>query len=164
MTNNIALEGPAPYSGLAEKLSEEQILKRAESILFKRFERSCYLTSPEATRRYLTTHFADKTREVFSLIFMDSQHGVLGIEDLFTGTIDSASVYPREIVKDALSHEAAAVIFAHNHPSGTAEPSTADQHITTRINTALETIDIRVLDHLVIGGTVTVSFAERGLL
>ena len=69
MTNNIALEGPAPYSGLAEKLSEEQILKRAESILFKRFERSCYLTSPEATRRYLTTHFADKTREVFSLIF-----------------------------------------------------------------------------------------------
>jgi len=160
----VLFEGPAPYTEPADNLSEEQILNRAQSILFKRFERSCYLTSPESTRRYLTTHFADKTREVFSLIFLDTQHGVLGIEDLFTGTIDSASVYPREIVKAALSYDAAAVILAHNHPCGTAEPSTAHQHITTRIKTALETIDIRVLDHLVIGGTVTVSFAERGLL
>ena len=107
---------------------------------------------------------AHEDREVFGLILLDSQHGVLGFEILFYGTIDSASVYPREIVKCVLNANAAAVILTHNHPSGRPEPSTADAALTKRLQIALETIEVRVLDHLVIGGADSVSFAERGLL
>lgn len=101
---------------------------------------------------------------MFALILLDSQHGVLGFEKLFYGTIDSASVYPREVVKLVLNANAAAVILVHNHPSGHTEPSQADIHLTKRLQDALLIIDVRVLDHLVIGGAETVSFAERGLL
>lgn len=145
-------------------VSDEQILYWAESILVESFKRSNFLTSPDITREFLKVMFAQETREIFTLIFLDSKNGVLGYEVLFQGTIDSAAVYPREIVKSVLNHHAASVILAHNHPSGSAEPSFADQRITTRIASALETIDVKVLDHLVIGGTDIVSFAERGLL
>lgn len=145
-------------------VSDTQVLSWAESILEERFQRSNYLTSPALTRDYLKLKFADKEREVFGVIYMDSQHGILNFDELFQGTIDAASVYPREVVKAALAHNAAAVILTHNHPSGTPEPSTADEHITKRIIRALETVDIRVLDHLIVGGIDIVSFAERGLI
>lgn len=147
-----------------KNISEEDVLFWAENFIEKRFSRSNYLTSPDATKRFLRILFAKEYREVFTVIFLDSQNGVLGYECLFQGTIDGAAVYPREIVKSVLENNAASVILAHNHPSGEAEPSLADRRITTRIIQALETIDVKVLDHLVIGGVKTVSFAERGLL
>jgi DNA repair protein RadC len=102
--------------------------------------------------------------EVFGAIFLDTQHSILSFDLLFRGTIDSSSVHPREVVKQALRYNAAAVIFAHNHPSGVAEPSRADEMITRRLVEALAMIDVRVLDHFVVGGTEVVSFAERGLM
>lgn len=147
-----------------EGISESQILSWAESILEQRFKRSNYITSPSSTRDYLNVALTDKEREMFGIIYLDTQHGVIDFEILFYGTIDSAAVYPREIVKSALMQNAAAVILAHNHPSGVAEPSQADERITERIIAALKTVDIRVLDHLIVGSTGTVSFAERGLI
>ena len=122
------------------------------------------LTSPETTKRYLHYHLRDRQREVFSCLFLNSQHAVLACEDLFWGTIDSASVHPREVVVRALHHNAAAVILAHNHPSGTVEPSQADRQITQQLKEALALLDIRVLDHIVVGLDKQLSFAERGLL
>ena len=98
------------------------------------------------------------------MVFLDNQHRVIAVEDLFRGTLDSCSVHPREVVKQALKHQAGAVILAHNHPSGVAEPSPADRHITTRLKEALALVDVRTLDHLVIGDGEPVSFAERGWL
>lgn len=122
------------------------------------------LTSSEATRRYLAARLRDRTCEVFACLFLDNRHRVIAFEELFRGTIDGASVHPREVVKHALARNAAALILAHNHPSGVAEPSQADEVITRRLKSALGLVDIRVLDHLVVGDTGCVSFAERGLL
>lgn len=122
------------------------------------------LTSSQATRDYLRAKFRDCESEIFSCLFLNNQHHVVKLEELFRGTIDGAAVYPREVVKRCLYHNAAAVILAHNHPSGIAEPSQADIAITNKLRIALETIDVRVLDHLVIGNSLVVSFAERGLL
>ena len=121
------------------------------------------LSSPQDTRNYLRLKFAGLEHEVFACLFLDQRHRVICFEELFTGTIDGASVYPREVVKATLKHNAAAVIFAHNHPSGNAEPSQSDKHITGRLKEALALIDVRVLDHFVVGDEV-VSFAERGLI
>lgn len=147
-----------------QSISDAQILYWAESIIETRFKRSNYLTSPDQTRHYLKLVFAEYSREGFGVVLLDNQHGTLGFEILFQGTIDSAAIYPREVVKLALEYNAAAVILAHNHPSGTPEPSLADKQITQRLISALNTVDIRVLDHLVVGGTQIVSFAERGLM
>lgn len=122
------------------------------------------LTSSSATRDYLRAKFRDCQSEIFSCLFLNNQHHVVKLEELFRGTIDGAAVYPREVVKRCLHHNAAAVILAHNHPSGVAEPSQADIAITNKLCKALRTIDVRVLDHLVIGNSMVVSFAERGLL
>ncbi len=122
------------------------------------------LTSSAATRDYLRARFKSCESEVFSCLFLNNQHHVMELEELFRGTIDGAAVYPREVVKRALYHNAAAVIFAHNHPSGIAEPSQADIAITRKLKPAMQTIEVRVLDHLVIGAGEVVSFAERGLL
>lgn len=149
---------------LPKNISEEDVLYWAEAIITTRFSRSNYLTSPDLTRDFLHIILAQEYREIFLIIFLDSQNGVLGYESLFQGTIDGAAVYPREIVKSVLTNNAASVILAHNHPSGKAEPSHADQKITERIIKALETIDVKVLDHLIVGGTSSVSFAERGIL
>lgn len=145
-------------------LSEKEVLSWAQNILEARFRRSNYLTSPQHVKDYLMSALAPEEREVFGIILLDSQHGVLGFEILFYGTIDTASVYPREVVKSVLNANAAAVILAHNHPSGRPEPSSADVALTKRLQTALQTVDVRLLDHLVIGGVDSVSFAERGLL
>lgn len=126
-------------------------------------DRQC-LTSSEMTREYLVAHFAGKPYEVFVCLYLDNQHRVITVEDMFRGTIDGTAVYPREVVRRALTHNAAACIFAHNHPSGVAEPSMADQSITSRLKQALSVIDVRVLDHIVVGGSDVVSFAERGLM
>lgn len=122
------------------------------------------LNSPEMTRHFLMSRLRAYPYEVFACLFLDNRHRVIAFEELFTGTIDGASVHPREVVRRSLAHNAAAVIFAHNHPSGIAEPSQADKHITRRLTEALGLIDIRVLDHFVIGDGESVSFAERGLL
>jgi DNA repair protein RadC len=145
-------------------LNEEDVLTMAKSIMEERFTRSHYLTSPDITRQYLTMALANEPREVFGLILLDTRHGVLGMEILFQGTIDGASVYPREVVKAALDANAAAVILAHNHPSGNPEPSQEDRLITRKIVEALRTVDIRVLDHLIVAGNDVVSLTEQGLI
>jgi len=122
------------------------------------------LSSPEHVRQYLSLHLTGLGHEVFSALFLDNRHRVIEYRELFTGTIDSAAVYPREIVKRCLSANAAAVIFAHNHPSGIAEPSDTDVRLTRKLVDALALIDVRVLDHLIIGQGVQTSLAERGLM
>jgi DNA repair protein RadC len=122
------------------------------------------LTSPEAVRDYLRLTLASLPHETFVVLFLDSQHRLLAADELFRGTLAQTSVYPREIVKAALAHNAAAVIFAHNHPSGVAEPSRADELLTQALKQALALVDIRTLDHFVVAGHRVVSFAERGLL
>ncbi len=122
------------------------------------------LSSPARTRRFLQHHLGGHSREVFTCIFLDNQHRVLRCEDLFLGTLDGAAVYPREVAVRALQYRAAALIFAHNHPSGVAEPSQADRRITERLCDALGLLDIRVLDHIIVGRGREYSFAEEGLL
>ena len=122
------------------------------------------LSNPRATREFLRMRLRDLQHEVFCCLYLDNRNRVIGFEELFRGTIDGASVHPREVVKQALARNAAAVILAHNHPSGVAEPSQADELITRRLKEALSLVDIRVLDHLVVGDGVCESFAERGLL
>ncbi|MEX2517491.1 MAG: DNA repair protein RadC [Gammaproteobacteria bacterium] len=127
-------------------------------------EREDVLTSPQQTRDFLRSRLRGYTHEVFACLFLDNRHRVISFDEMFQGTIDSASVHPREVVRRALKHNAAAVILTHNHPSGVAEPSHSDQAITRRLIEALGLIDVRVLDHIVIGDGEAVSFAERGLL
>lgn len=122
------------------------------------------LTSPDLVRSYLSAQLRHQPREVFAVLFLDSQNRLIAYEELFFGTIDGASVYPREVVRRALAHNCASVIFSHNHPSGIAEPSQADCRITRRLQSALELIDVRVIDHMVVGDSEVISFAERGLL
>ncbi len=122
------------------------------------------LNCSEATREYLRARFRYCKSEIFSCIFLTNQHHILRLDELFQGTIDGAAVYPREVVERCLAYNAAAVILAHNHPSGVAEPSQADVVITRKLRIALETIDVRVLDHLIVGSDQVVSLAERGLM
>jgi DNA repair protein RadC len=121
------------------------------------------LTSPRLAADYLLAQLRDRDHEVFCCLYLDNRHRLIGFEELFKGTIDGASVHPREVVKQALARRAAAVILAHNHPSGVAEPSRADEAITTRLRDALALVDIRVVDHVIVGDGVCVSLAERGL-
>ena len=122
------------------------------------------LEAPKATQAFLIAQLRDRPYEVFCCLHLDNRHRLIAFEELFRGTIDGASVHPREVVKQALARNAAAVILAHNHPSGVAEPSQADELITYRLRDALALVDIRVLDHLIVGDNRCVSFAERGLL
>lgn len=150
--------GNASYAQL------QAVLELGRRHLLQSLKRSDVLTSPQNTRRYLTSHLRACQQEVFLCLFLDSRHAVIACEELFYGTIDGASVYPREVVKRSLKHNAAALILAHNHPSGVAEPSQADVRITERLKAALALVDIRVLDHMVVGDGEVVSLAERGLL
>jgi DNA repair protein RadC len=115
-------------------------------------------------RRYLRMRLGGRLREVFGALFLDAQHRLIAFRELFLGTIDSAAVHPREVIRETLALNAAAVIFVHNHPSGVAEPSSSDVRITERLRSALQLIDVRVLDHIVVSGDAAVSMAERGLL
>jgi DNA repair protein RadC len=152
--NHIAISNDDTIIESALKILEYRISYNSDSPL---------LTSPQASKNYVKLQLATYEHEVFACLFMDNRNRVITFDELFRGTIDGASVYPREVVKACLSHNAAAVIFAHNHPSGVAEPSLADERITNRLKEALALIDVRVLDHLIVGEEV-VSFAERGLL
>jgi len=150
--------------GTAKYAQLQAVLEMARRHTFEELDRGGVLTSPEATRAYLSQKLRQYQHEVFACLFLDNQHHILEFEELFRGTIDSASVYPREVVKQALKHNAAAVIFAHNHPSGIAEPSQADKLITDKLKQALALMDIRVLDHFIIGDGQPYSFVENGLL
>lgn len=154
---------PTPYH-IAEAFSDDEIISSAKRILRKKFKRGIAITNPTTTKDYVHLELAEHEQEVFACIFLDNRHRVILFEKLFFGTLTDASVHPREVVKRALALNAGAVIFAHNHPSGVAEPSTADRSITKRLQHALELIDVRVLDHIVVGAEGTVSFAERELL
>lgn len=126
--------------------------------------RDTAFTDPAATRNYLMLKIANLEHEVFGVLFLDNRHRLIHDEIMFRGTIDGASVYPREVAKEALVHNAAAVCFYHNHPSQIPEPSAADRTITQRLTDALGLFDIRVLDHMIVGGCDVTSFAERGLV
>lgn len=143
---------------------QNAIINLALAILSHRHRPGQPLTNPAETSRYLTLKLSGYKNEVFCAIFLDNRHRVLSFDELFVGTIDGAAVYPRVVVQRAIEINAAAVIFAHNHPSGIAEPSQADRSITHRLKEALNLIDVRVLDHIVVGNEGTTSFAERGLL
>ncbi|OOC09037.1 MULTISPECIES: RadC family protein [Thioalkalivibrio] len=153
----------APGLGQAKYAQLQAVLEMGRRHLEADLERGEALTSPAATRRFLSARLRDYPFEVFGVLFLDNRHRVLAFEELFRGTIDGASVHPREVVRRVLHHNAAAVILAHNHPSGVAEPSRSDALITRRLSEALALVDVRLVDHLIIGDTA-VSLAERGEL
>ena len=153
-----------PGLGAAKYVQLQAVLELAHRFLKESIKRGSALSNPTDTRDYLTSRLRGYSHEVFSCLFLDTRHRVIEYEEMFHGTIDGASVFPREIVKRALTHNAAAVIFAHNHPSGVAEPSQADTTLTKRLTDALALIDVRVLDHFIIGDGTATSFAEQGLL
>lgn len=150
--------GPAKYAQL------QAALEMARRHLGESLQRGAPLTDPAATRRYLVARLRDRPQEVFCCLYLDNRHRVVAFEELFQGTLDGASVHPREVLRKVLAHNAAAVIFAHNHPSGVAEPSDADRRLTQRLKESLALVDVRVLDHFVVGDGEAASFAERGLL
>lgn len=162
-------EATAPYFLTSPTMHKDPLtpeqratVEEAKKILARRFRKGSPLTSPYLTRDYLITHLAEIHHEVFGLLYLDNRHRVIADEVLFRGTIDGAAVYPREVVYECLKKNAAAVVLYHNHPSGDNEPSKADRNITDRIVDSLKAIDVRVLDHLVVGHNSAVSFAERG--
>ncbi|PCJ48002.1 MAG: hypothetical protein COA74_10120 [Gammaproteobacteria bacterium] len=153
-----------PGVGLAGYGKIQATLELGRRYLFETISRGDAFENPSITRRFLCAKLRHHCQEVFGVLFLDNAHRVIAFEELFHGTINGASVYPRVVLQRALAHNAAAVILAHNHPSGVAEPSTADKQITDTLSTVLSLVDIRVLDHFVIGESEAVSFAERGLL
>jgi DNA repair protein RadC len=150
--------GPAKRAELAAVF---EIARRA---LTQQLQRGPVFDAPGKVKEYAAMHLRGLTREVFAVLFLDSQHRLIEMKTLFQGTLSQTSVYPREVVREAMNLNAGAVILAHNHPSGVAEPSRADEYLTQQLKTALAMVDVRVLDHLVVGCGDVVSFAERGLL
>lgn len=161
---NCALFTQAKGLGNAKYAQLQAVLEMARRHTFEELSQGDVLSSPHATRAYLSRQLRDYPYEVFACLFLDNQNHIIEFEELFRGTIDSTSVYPREVVKKALDYNAAAIIFAHNHPSGISEPSQADKLITEKLKQALGLLDIRVLDHFIIGNGLPYSFAEHGLL
>ena len=150
--------GPAKRAELAA------VIEMARRALAERMTERPVFDSPQRVKDYLQLHLGQLQHEVFAVLFLDAQHRLIKLDQMFTGTLGQTSVYPREVVKLALARNAGAVILAHNHPSGLAEPSRADEFLTQSLKNALALVDVRVLDHLVIGCGQVVSFAERGLL
>lgn len=153
-----------PGVGAARYARLQAALELSRRHQFEALREGPLLASPRAARDFLRAQLRDREHEVFCCLHLDNRHRLIAFEELFRGTIDGASVHPREVVKSALARRAAAVILAHNHPSGIAEPSQADQRLTQRLKAALGTVDIRVLDHFVVGEAEALSFSERGLL
>lgn len=150
--------GPAKQ---AELLAVFELARRALSQRLK--EREVFQT-PGAVKHYLQLQLAHKNHEVFAVLFLDSQNRLLALEELFRGTLSQTSVYPREVVMRALHHQAAAVVLSHNHPSGSVQPSRADEHLTQTLKASLALVDVRVLDHIIVGQGQALSMAEQGLL
>jgi len=176
MTNKIKNEERAEYNpeGLtagARRIDgrmqneADKIISQALALLEARLrDPGQALISPDDVKNYLRLKLAEREREVFAALWMDNRHRVIAYEELFQGTVDGASVYPREVVKSALACNAVAVIFVHNHPSGVAEPSGADRKITGDLKDALALVGVRVLDHMIVGGMDVMSFSEKGLI
>ena len=149
------------------EVSDDAVLSRASDILRERLHRDadgCVMQNPVVVREFLRCRLAARPVEVFGVMFLDTQHRLLAFEELFYGTLDGATVYPREVVRRVLVHNAGAVILVHNHPSGVAEPSTADRQLTSQLKEALALINVRVLDHLVVTAGEALSLAEKGFL
>ena len=142
----------------------DEVLSQARRMLAHRVRRGATMSSPQSVKDYLRIEIGALEHEVFCVLFLDSQHRLIAFRQMFRGTVSQTSVYPREVVKEALGFNAAAVILAHNHPSGAVEPSRADEFLTQTLKTALALVDVRVLDHMVVAGADVCSFAERGLL
>ena len=169
--DKITNDTPAAYQATTPVVADLQVtINSALQLLFEELQRQNLhasveaFTAPEIVKNYLTLSLALEEREHFHVLFLNNQHKLLLDDRLFSGTIDGASVYPREVVKRALQCNAAAVILAHNHPSGICVPSEADKGITDKLKQALSTIDIRILDHIIVGHMETYSFAEHGVL
>lgn len=148
--------------GVAKFVQLQACLEMSKRYLAETLTSGESLTSSQSTKDYLVTQLRHESREVFAVLYLDNQHRMIQFERLFHGTINAAAVYPRVVVEYAIKHNAAAVILAHNHPSGIAEPSVADKQITQRLIDALHLIDVRVLDHIIVAGSVPYSFAEQG--
>jgi DNA repair protein RadC len=140
------------------------VLELARRAMAQRLQERTVFDTPGAVKQYLQLHLAARPHEVFCVLFLDVQNRLLEMEELFRGTLSQTSVYPREVVKRALHHGAAAVVLAHNHPSGSVQPSRADEALTQTLKAALALVDVRVLDHIIIGQGETLSMAERGLV
>ncbi len=146
-------------------MTEDQTIRSAITILETRLQQpEAVIRAPHDAANYLTLRLAERTSEVFGIVFLNTRHAVIECREMFFGTIDGTSVYPREVVRAVIETNAAALILFHNHPSGNPEPSQADERITHRLHAACELIDVRILDHIIVGGTETVSLASRGLL
>jgi DNA repair protein RadC len=144
--------------------SAEEVLSQARRVLANRVRRGATMSSPQVVKDHLRLEIGALEHEVFCVLFLDAQHRIIALEQMFRGTVTQTSVYPREVVKAALALNAAAVILAHNHPSGAVEPSRADEYLTQTLKAALALVDVRVLDHLVVAGADVCSFAECGRL
>ncbi len=163
---NSSLEEFSQTKGLGEAkyVQLQAVLELARRAIDEGLRREAVLNSPDKVRQYLQLQLARREHEVFAVLYLDAQNRLLKYEELFRGTLTQTSVHPREVVKQALRHNAAAVILAHNHPSGAAEPSRADELLTKALKDALALVEVRILDHLIVAGNATVSFAERGLI
>ncbi|HET9642590.1 MAG TPA: DNA repair protein RadC [Burkholderiaceae bacterium] len=159
---------PAERGGLVRERRLRHVLAAAHELLVRIANQAivgrCLLNSSDLLKEYLTVHFAGAERELFVAVFLDSRKRVIAAETLFAGTLEQTRIYPREIVRHALHHNASAVVFAHNHPSGVAEPSVEDARATSMLQEALALISVEVVDHIVVAGNNTVSMADRGLL
>lgn len=151
-------------TGAYREAGEPEILRAAADILEKPLLRGDVFESPDTVRAYLSTRIGRLEYEVFAVMFLTARHSLIACEEMFRGSLTGTAVYPREVVKRALMLNAAAVVFSHNHPSGNPEPSRADETLTQRLVEALSVVDVRVLDHIIIGDGATTSFSERGLL
>jgi len=145
-------------------VEKQSVIALAMKVLAIKHRAGRSLSKPDETRSYLRLRLADYRNEVFGCLFLDNRHRIIAVRELFQGTIDGASVHPRVVVQQAMEVNAAAMVFFHNHPSGIAEPSRADEMLTRRLSEALALVDVRVLDHFVVSGGESVSFAERGLI
>ncbi|MBO9649018.1 MAG: DNA repair protein RadC [Variovorax sp.] len=150
--------------GTAKRAELAAVLELARRAMAEGLKENPVFDTPEAVKHYLQLHLTDKPHEVFAALFLDARHRLIAMEELFRGTLTQTSVYPREVVARSLHHGAAAVVLAHNHPSGCTEPSRADEMLTQTLKSALAIVDVRVLDHMVVGRGQTLSMAERGLI
>jgi DNA repair protein RadC len=150
--------------GPAKRAEISAVMEMARRALAQQIRAAPVFDAPAKVKDYVALHLGGRTQEVFAVLFLDGQHRLIVLQELFHGTLTQTSVYPREVVKAALAHNAGAVILAHNHPSGVAEPSRADEYLTATLKSALSLVDVRVLDHLIVGRGQVVSLAERGLL
>ena len=151
-------------AGTHRPAAVDEVLQAAQSLLWQQMQGREVLSSPQTVRDFLRVRLGGLEHEVFAVLMLDAQHALIEYVELFRGTVSQTSVYPREVVKECLSRNAAAVVLVHNHPSGVAEPSRADEYLTQTLKSALNLVDVRVLDHLIVAGPSVLSFAERGLI